>query len=239
MLHAVGSQPRIMNRCTLSKEQMASQGAPHYPTPRPLQDAPVLGIGGAVIHRGLPHSIKLLLVVVGPRGWQQQQGGAGGRADLLAASGCSRAQEAPGQLVACPCGPAALNRHCTGFQELVCPPTPSSQPCLQVFQLVLSPLLASQPFAYAYPYSTALLCLWLLRHMRDASWLMRLALLAGGWVGGYGGRTRPGCWAWWLCHEQSYLEWLCGGLGAEGKAEHFLPLTSTWARCFTSLQHGL
>ncbi|KAL4451667.1 hypothetical protein ABPG75_007329 [Micractinium tetrahymenae] len=73
------------------------------------QDVPVLGIGGAVIRRGLPHSIKLLLVVF--------------------------------------------------------------------FQFILSPLLASQPFAFSYPYSTALLALWLLCHMRSACWAMLLTLL--------------------------------------------------------------
>ncbi|PRW21107.1 hypothetical protein C2E21_8421 [Chlorella sorokiniana] len=78
------------------------------------QDAPELGIGGPVVHRGIPPPCKLLLMMV--------------------------------------------------------------------FQFVMAPLVACQPFVHSYAYSTALLALWLGRHMRHASgWLLAalLVLYAG------------------------------------------------------------
>ena len=60
----------------------------------------------------------------------------------------------------------------------------------------MAPLVACQPFAHSYAYSTALLALWLARHMRHASgWLLAalLVLYAGPLVTLFRSEVRQRC----------------------------------------------
>ncbi len=88
--------------------------------------------------------------------------------------------------------------HCglcpTSFPLSLPPRLPPSS--FQVFQFVIAPLVACQPFAHSYAYSTALLALWLGRHMRHASgWLLAalLVLYAGPLVTLFRSEVRQRC----------------------------------------------
>lgn len=47
-----------------------------------------------------------------------------------------------------------------------------------MFQFVMAPLITCQPFAHSYAYQSALLALWLARHMRARSGWLLAAVLA-------------------------------------------------------------
>lgn len=139
-----------------------------------------------MVHRGIPPPCKLLLMMVRFAGGAVQQAQHGTAGTAWHSEGKYQAGPAasnPQQSFPCTSSGWPSQRHISLIWQLhTCLAASRPAPSAQIFQFVMAPLVACQPFVHSYAYSTALLALWLGRHMRHASgWLLAalLVLYAG------------------------------------------------------------